>query len=311
MRHFSKFFSGNHFPAAKSQPNPRELTKEHLDKEIASISTFVRSGLVVLSVILLASIAVAYSQKQLDSPEYTATSGTFISEKKLPIYCVDDSQKRVALSFDAAWGNEDTKKILNILKKKKVHVTFFMTGGWIEKYPDDVKAILADGHELGNHSENHKQMSTLSPEQCREEIMKPHEKVKALTGTDMKVFRPPYGDYNDTLIEVAGECGYYPIQWDVDSLDWKDYGVDSILNTVLNHKHLGNGSIILCHNGAKYTADALSALIDGLQEKGYELVKMSDLIYKENYEMDTEGRQHQINKADSPDSEAPAASPAN
>ncbi len=78
-----------------------------------------------------------------------------------------------------------------------------------------------------------------------------------------------------------------------DSLDWKDYGAESILNTVLNHKHLGNGSIILCHNGAKYTAEALEQLITGLKEKGYTLVTMSELIYKDNYEMDVEGRQHQ------------------
>lgn len=169
-----------------------------------------------------------------------------------------------------------------------------MTGGWIEQYPDDVKAIAAAGHELGNHSENHKQMSTLSSEECKKELMTPHEKVKKLTGIDMKVFRPPYGDYNDTLITTVRECGYSPIQWDVDSLDWKDYGVDSIIHTVLDHKHLGNGSIILCHNGAKYTAEALEQLIDGLQSKGFTLVKMSDLIYKDHCDINPEGRQQHI-----------------
>ena len=169
-----------------------------------------------------------------------------------------------------------------------------MTGGWIEQYPDDVKAIAAAGHELGNHSENHKQMSTLSSEECKKELMTPHEKVKKLTGIDMKVFRPPYGDYNVTLITTVRECGYSPIQWDVDSLDWKDYGVDSIIHTVLDHKHLGNGSIILCHNGAKYTAEALEQLIDGLQSKGFTLVKMSDLIYKDHYDINPEGRQQHI-----------------
>lgn len=169
-----------------------------------------------------------------------------------------------------------------------------MTGGWIEQYPEDVKAIAKAGHELGNHSENHKQMSTLSAEECKKELMIPHEKVKKLTGVDMKVFRPPYGDYNDTLITTAKECGYMPVQWDVDSLDWKDYGIDSILHTVLEHKHLGNGSIILCHNGAKYTANALEQLIDGLQSKGFTFVKMSDLIYKDNYKINPDGRQQQI-----------------
>ena len=181
-----------------------------------------------------------------------------------------------------------------------MHVTFFMTGGWVDTYPDDVKALYKAGHELGNHSQNHKQMSTISAAECEDEIIKVHNKVKKLTGYDMKVFRPPYGDYNDVLIESAEKCGYHAIQWDVDSLDWKNYGVDSILTTVLNHKHLGKGSIILCHNGAKYTAKALPKLIDSLKEKGFEFVKMSELIYTKNYEMDTEGRQHSLNNTAAP-----------
>lgn len=213
-------------------------------------------------------------------------------ERKLPIYCVDTEEKKVALSFDAAWGNDDTAQILKILKKHEVHVTFFMTGGWVEAYPEDVKAIAEAGHDLGNHSENHKQMSQLSAGECKKELEKVHTKVKELTGVDMTLFRPPYGDYNNTLIETANSLGYHVIQWDVDSLDWKNYGVEPIVTTVCEHQHLGNGSIILCHNGAKFTAQALDRLIQGLEEKGYQIVPVSELIYKENYEMDHEGRQH-------------------
>lgn len=267
------------------------MTQKETEHEIRSISSFIRTGLFILSIVLIASLSVAYGQNHLSQNAAVSTANQS-SEKKLPIYCVEKKEKKIALSFDAAWGNEDTRKILRILKKNKVHVTFFMTGGWIETYPDDVKAILKAGHELGNHSENHKQMSKLSLEDCKSEIMKPHEKVKKLTGVDMRVFRPPYGDYNNTLIEAAESCGYHAIQWDVDSLDWKDYGTDSIIQTVLNHKHLGNGSIILCHNGAKYTANALDTLIRELKKKGYSFVKMSDLIYETDYEMDAEGRQH-------------------
>lgn len=142
--------------------------------------------------------------------------------KLLPIYCVDRSADsgtpKVSLSFDAAWGNEDTAHILEILAKHNVKVTFFMTGGWVEKYPDDVKAIAAAGHDLANHSENHKQMSKLSADECKTEIMKVHEKVKQLTGIDMTLFRPPYGDYNNTLIKTANEqCKYHVIQWDVET----------------------------------------------------------------------------------------------
>ena len=220
-----------------------------------------------------------------------ATVSNTVNGRELPIYSVETEEKKVALSFDAAWGNEDTQQILDILKKQDVHVTFFMTGQWVEKFPEDVKKIYEAGHDLGNHSATHPNMSQLSSEQCQEELQKVHTKVKELTGVDMNLFRPPYGDYNDTVIQSATACGYYTIQWDVDSLDWKDYGVDSIIDTVVNHKNLQNGSIILCHNGAKYTAAALESLIIGLKEKGYEIVPVSELIYREDYHLDVTGRQ--------------------
>ena len=166
-----------------------------------------------------------------------------VDGRELPIYCVETDKKQVALSFDAAWGNEDTKQILDILKKHNVHVTFFMTGGWVESYPEDVKAILAAGHDLGNHSENHKNMSQISDEEKKQELRKVHDKVKALTGYEMFLFRPPYGDYDNAVVNVAKECGYYTIQWDVDSLDWKNYGVDSIIETVCNHKQIGRAHV--------------------------------------------------------------------
>ena len=214
-----------------------------------------------------------------------------VNGRELPIYCVETKEPKIALTFDAAWGNEDTQKILEVLKKHDVHVTFFMTGGWVENYPDDVKAILAAGHDLGNHSENHKNMSQLSDAEKKQELMKVHDKVRTLTGYEMFLFRPPYGDYDNAVVNVAKDCGYYTIQWDVDSLDWKDYGVDSVIKTVTEHKHLGNGSIILCHNGAKYTAQALDTLITKLKEKGYTFVPVSELIYRDGYHMNVEGRQ--------------------
>ena len=181
--------------------------------------------------------------------------------------------------------------MLDILAAYDVHVTFFMTGGWIESYPDDVKAILAAGHDLGNHSENHKQMSRLDGGECIEELMGPHKKVEELTGYNMCLFRPPYGDYNDNLIKSAESCGYYTIQWSVDSLDWKDYGADNIVSTVLNHKNLDNGAIILMHNGARYTKDALERVIVGLMEQGYTIVPISELIITDNYTIDHTGKQ--------------------
>lgn len=214
-----------------------------------------------------------------------------VNGRELPIYCVQTDKPQIAISFDAAWGNEDTRRILEILKKNDVKATFFMTGGWVESYPDDVRAIYADGHDLGNHSQNHKNMSQLSDEECKQELLSVHEKVKELTGYEMFLFRPPYGDYDNHVITNARSIGYYSIQWDVDSLDWKDYGTTSIINTVTGHKHLGNGSIILCHNGAKYTAEALDSLIQELKAQGYTFVPLSELIYRDHYHLDQEGRQ--------------------
>ncbi|MGN0328866.1 MAG: polysaccharide deacetylase family protein [Lachnospira sp.] len=243
-------------------------------------------------------IYVKENEKKSDNAKDCATIGggningdCTAGKKNLPIYCVDTDEKKVAISFDAAWGDEDTLQILDILDKYNVKTTFFMTGGWVDSYPDMVKEIYSRGHDLGNHSQNHKEMSKLSPEQQKKEIMAVHDSIMQLTGYDSYLFRPPYGDYNSTLITTSYSCNYYPVQWSVDSLDWKDYGVDSIIKTVTQHKALDNGAIILMHNGAKFTAQALESVITGLQSQGYEIVPVSQLIIKENFHMDQTGKQ--------------------
>lgn len=253
------------------------------------ISLLKRSILWLCVLIAVVGITYYYQQNLFKNTFDAITAST--AKKELPIYNVQTDKKQVALSFDAAWGNEDTKHILDTLKKYKINVTFFMTGGWVESYPDDVKAIQKAGHDLGNHSEHHKHMPQLSTSGMCDELNSVTEKVKKLTGVTMCLFRPPYGDYDNNLIVQAKNCGYYTIQWNVDSLDWKNYGADSIVNTVLNHKDLKNGSIILMHNGAKYTAQALPKVIEGLKEKGYEIVPISKLIYKDNFHMEHDGSQ--------------------
>lgn len=166
-----------------------------------------------------------------------------------------------------------------------------MTGKWVKQYPDEVKAIAYAGHDLANHSEAHKTMLNLTKEQCKDEIMDTHKKVKKLTGMDMNLFRAPYGDYNNTILSTARECNYYMIQWDVDTLDWKDYTADCIINRTINNNNLSNGSIIIMRDGAKNTVAALEGIIMGLQEKGYKIVPVSELIYKKNYMVDPSGRQ--------------------
>lgn len=242
-----------------------------------------KGSLVCLVLLLSALIIVPYGDKVID----TATT----NGKKLPIYCVEREDKVVALTFDAAWGDEDLDDILKILSDRDIKVTFFVTGDWVDKYPEAIKKIAEAGHDLGNHGDNHKHMSQLSKEESIKEIEGAHKKVKELTDIEMNLFRPPYGDYNNTVLEAAESSNYYSIQWDVDSLDWKNYGVDSIIDTVVNHKKLGNGTIILMHNGTKYTKDALEDVVDGVIAKGYKFIPVSEIIHSEEYELNHEGRQ--------------------
>lgn len=219
-----------------------------------------------------------------------AVNSTY-GDRELPIYSVDTDEKKISISFDAAWGAEDFPKIMEILDKHKVKTTFFMTGDWVEKYPDCVKTLVKKGHDLGNHSATHPDMTKLSKEAQKEQILKVHNAVKELTGYEMELFRPPYGAYNNEVIRTCYEVKYYPIQWDVDSLDWKDLSASEIINKVCNHKSLDNGSIILCHNGAKHTAEALDEMLTILKEQGYEIVPISELIIRENFHMDATGQQ--------------------
>jgi polysaccharide deacetylase family sporulation protein PdaB len=211
------------------------------------------------------------------------------NSRELPIYCVDTPEKKIAISFDAAWGADYTEELLKILKKHDVKTTFFLVGFWVDKYPDMVKRIDEEGHEIGNHSSKHPQMSKLSREQIIEELTKTSDKIEAITKKKVTLFRPPFGDYNNRLIETSRELGLQVIQWDVDSLDYKDYGADAIIKRVLSK--VKNGSIVLFHNNATYTKDALPVILDNLQKEGYKIVPISELIYKDNYYIDHTGMQ--------------------
>ena len=218
------------------------------------------------------------------------TASSFYSNE-LPIYCVNTDKPVVALTFDSAWGTEDLEQILSILKKHNAPATFFVTGEWAEKYPEAILSIDQAGHEIANHGNSHKHMPQLSKEEMAAEIQGYHNTVYNLIGKDMTLFRAPYSDWDDTVVEVAHSLGYMSINQSVDSLDWKDYGIDSIIYTVCEHKNLENGSIILLHNGATYTKDALDVMLTKLEEQGYSFVRVSSLIYTQDYYLDHTGKQ--------------------
>ena len=245
----------------------------------------------ILSTLCFGLVSVFRPIVQNNIEDIAVSSQVQPAKKNLPIYCVDTDEKKVAISFDAAWGADDTDDLLNILENNDVKATFFLCGSWVDKFPEEVKKIYENGHEIGNHSNTHPHGSKISLEENKKEIMEVHKKIKDLTGYEMDLYRPPFGEYNDTVLNAAKELGYHTIQWDIDSLDWKEYGVQHQVNQVLNHKHLGNGSIMLFHNDAEYTPDSLDTILKGLKEKGYEVVPVGELIHKDNYYMDHEGRQ--------------------
>lgn len=216
--------------------------------------------------------------------------GVFAKEnRKLPIYSVDTKDKKIAITFDSTWGDNNTVEILNILDKEEVKATFFLLGKWIEKHPKEAEEIYKRGHEIGNHSDSHPDMKSLSSEKLAMEIAIADEKIKKLSGKGTKLFRFPSGEYNDKLVEAAEKTNHISIQWDVDSIDWKEQGEEIEYNRVI--KKAKAGSIILFHNGAKFTPKTLSRVIKKLKEEGYKFVKVSELIYKEDYYIDSNGTQ--------------------
>ena len=211
------------------------------------------------------------------------------SEKLLPIYNVETDEKKVAFTMNCAWNADDIDSILETLEKNNVKITFFMVGEWIDKYQEAVKKISEAGHEIANHSDTHKHVNNLSYEENVEEIKKANEKIKNITGKENILYRAPYGEYNNTVVKAAKENGYIPIQWNLDTLDYTGLTGEEMWKRL--DKKLKNGDIILSHNGTAHTADSLDMLIKNIKKKGFEIVKVSDLIYEDNYKININGTQ--------------------
>lgn len=222
---------------------------------------------------------------------YCETAQTFKKSNNLPIYGVQTDKKEIAISFDAAWGNEDTQTLIDILGKYKIKATFFLVGSWADKYPQSVKALANAGHSIQNHSNTHPYLTGLSAEEIKKEIQLCNDKVTKLTGTAPMLIRPPYGDYNANVITTIESMNMYPIQWSVDSLDWEGISADEIYENVVGK--IKSGDIVLFHNAAEHTPEALPKIIEKLQSEGYKFVLIKDLIYKDNYSIDVTGRQIQ------------------
>ncbi len=237
--------------------------------------------------LLAIAVLVAFTGIYLSRNE---VAEVFEQKRDLPIYSVDCNQKKVSITFDCAWEASDIPDIINTLKEHDVRASFFLVGHWAEKHPDAVKMMAENGHDVANHSYSHLRMGAIDNGKIRSEIAKCDDVIKKITGKKPELFRAPYGDYNNNVVLAARELNEFTIQWDVDSLDWKP-GItpEQIKNRVL--KKVNNGSIILFHNDTQHTAKLLPSIIEALKSQGFEMVPVSELIMRENYEINVEGRQ--------------------
>ena len=207
----------------------------------------------------------------------------------VPIYSVETEEKKVALSFDTAWGADKTLKILETLKEYNVNATFFMVGFWVEDYPEMAKAVAEHGIEIGTHSNTHPDFVKLSQTQMELELTTSINTIESVTNKKVELFRAPYGSYNNAMLNLTENMGIKTIQWDVDTLDWKGLSGLEICERVMSK--VKNGSIILCHNNAENILEALPMMLERLLNAGYEIVSVGELIMHENYYIDSLGIQ--------------------
>ena len=191
--------------------------------------------------------------------------------------------------MNCAWNADDIDLILETLEKNKVKITFFVVGDWLDKYPEAAKKIYDAGHEIASHSNTHPHVNNLSYEENIKQIEESNNKIEKITGNRTNLYRAPYGEYNDTVIKSATDKGYYCIQWSLDTLDYTGITGNQMWDRLKDK--IKAGDIILSHNGTKHTADSLDLLIKKIKTKGLEIVKVSDLIYKEGYEIKSNGTQ--------------------
>jgi len=238
---------------------------------------------------LLAVLAILLAAAIFGTVNLPTAVTASVATRQLPIYCVDRDDNLVSISFDAAWGNEDTQQLIDILARYNVKTTFFVVGDWVEKYPESVKALHEAGHEIMNHSDDHAHYNALSAKEIIADINACNDKIEAITGVRPTLIRCPYGEYDDHVIAAIRSIGMEPIQWDVDSLDWKDLSASEITQRVTSK--VRSGSICLFHNAALHTPEALPSILDFFQSGGYQVVPISQIILTGDYYMDHTGKQ--------------------
>ena len=209
--------------------------------------------------------------------------------KIIPIYSVSRDDGKIAITFDCAWGSDDIDSIIETLQKHNCKASFFVLGSWAEKNPDAIKKLVASGQEIGNHSYNHTHYTTLNIGEILSDIQKANDTITKAGAPSPTLLRAPSGDYNNDVINASKEAGMEYIQWSVDSLDWKNLNCEEMMERIIPKTQ--SGDILLFHNDTAHTAESLDRILTELEKKGFSFLKVSELIYKDNYAIDHTGRQ--------------------
>lgn len=241
------------------------------------------------SLLILIGILITICAFTLNATVLEVGATYFSVGRRLPIYSVATDEQKVAISFDAAWGADKTREIMSICEEYNVKATFFLVGFWIEEYPEMVKEIYNRGFEIGIHSNTHPDMTKLSKNQIRQELTTNIKLIEDLTNFRPKLFRPPYGYYNNNLIEVCDELGLSCIEWSVDSLDWKGLTASELAGRVTSKSE--NGSIILCHNNSDNIIPGLRMILEYFKNNKTQVVPIGELIYYSNFTINSQGTQ--------------------
>lgn len=202
-----------------------------------------------------------------------------------PIYSAKTEEKVISLTFDISWGQKMAPKVLDVLKQENVKATFFLSGPWAKNHAELVQRIKADGHQIESHGQAHVDLNTLGRAGAAKNIASAHAILEELTGRGPTYIRPPNGAFNKESVQAAKDLGYATVIWSVDSLDWKNPGVDTIINRTVKLTH--PGAIILMHasDSCKQTDQALPTVIRTLRQQGYKFVGLDDLVRTHGVDM--------------------------
>lgn len=223
-------------------------------------------------------------------PLHADATDVLAVKRVLPVYSVEREDRVISVTFDASWGGDKTLGILDLLDEYDARATFFLVGIWVDKYPQLVEEIHSRGHEIGNHSASHPHMTQISESQMRQELDKCSDMIEELTGKRPTLFRPPYGDYNNKVVTLSRDEGYEVVQWSVDSLDWKNRGVDDLVRRAT--ANVQPGDIILFHNDSEYIVEALPRILQAYRDQGFTMIPAGEILLEGDTFIDVQGKQH-------------------